>query len=282
MDVVYVHSGNQNYLRTSLEITGLKNNVILIGDENNKNLKKLNNIEFINQKELLKNSNIHKYKSYFTNYSTNPEYFEWLCFQRIFLIYELFKKLNISTIFHSDSDNVLLRDVNSIKFENSNCYLIPINQTEFDMVGSIHSSVLNKHFCEEFITLYEDIYINKTKFDLIAKKIEFHEKNNLKGGICDMTFYYLLSQYLDVQNLFLNTQLKNSDISIFIHDFKSSSGPNGQNTFLKNSKNIKIFKHYKVFDKINNEFLYLNNIHFQGISKKYLNKFTKFKLSLYE
>ena len=279
VDTLYIHSGYKNYLKYSLDITSKKNNIFFIGDDSNAFLRNKKNIEFINRKELL-DAGVEKYKSYFINYSTNDKSFEWSCFERVFLMKNFLDKYNIQQIFYSDSDNVFLKNLNKLKLTKNIGYLIPNLQSEFEMYASIHSSFLNKEFCEKFIELYEDIYINKSKFEIIAKKIEYHEKNNIRGGICDMTLYYFLNKFniIDVQNFFEPVKTTEGSNSIFIQDIKSSIGPSGKDTFKKNKKHIKIFNNTKVLDLTNGEFYELNNIHFQGISKKHLNFITKYKL----
>ena len=260
-------------------INVINHNIIFIGDDSNSFLRNRKNIEFINREELL-NSDIEKYKSYFINYSTNDKSFEWSCFERVFLIKNFLDKYNIDQIFYSDSDNVFLKNLNKLQLTKKIGYLIPNLQSEFEMYASIHSSFLNKEFCDKFIQLYEDLYINKSKFELIAKKIEYHKKNNISGGICDMTLYYFLNKLniIDVQNFFDLIKTSEGSNSIFIQDIKSSIGPSGKDTFKKNKKHVKIFNNNKVFDLITEEFYELNNIHFQGISKKNLNFITKYKL----
>ena len=70
--------------------------------------------------------------------------------------------------------------------------MIPYYQDSFRMSASIHSSLLSSEFCDQFENLYNDLYVSKAKFNLIEGKIDYHEKNNVMGGICDMTLYYLL------------------------------------------------------------------------------------------
>ena len=60
------------------------------------------------------------------------------------------------------------------------------------MSASIHSSLINSEFCNEFTKLFQGIYIDKTKFQLIEDKIKYHNEKNVAGGICDMTLYFLL------------------------------------------------------------------------------------------
>ena len=95
-----------------------------------------------------------------------------------------------------------------------------------------------------------------------------------------MTLYYFLNKLniIDVQNFFDLIKTSEGSNSIFIQDIKSSIGPSGKDTFKKNKKHVKIFNNNKVFDLITEEFYELNNIHFQGISKKNLNFITKYKL----
>jgi len=279
VDTLYIHSGYKNYLKHSLEITSKNNRIFFIGDDSNAFLRNKKNIEFINRKELL-DSDIEKYKTHFINYSTNDKYFEWSCFERVFLMKNFLDKYNIQRIFYSDSDNIFLKNLNKLKLTKEIGYLIPLFQSEFEMYASIHSALLNKEFCGKFIELYEDVYINKSKFEIIAKKIEYHKKNNIRGGICDMTLYYFLNKLniIDVQNFFEPIETIDGYDSIFIHDIKSSLGPSGKDTFKKNNKYIKIFNNNRVFDLIKKEYYELNNIHFQGISKKHLNFRTKYKL----
>ena len=65
-------------------------------------------------------------------------------------------------------------------------------------------SMKNKNadiFCEKYEMLYEDIFINKSKFNLIKDKIIHHQTN--PGGVCDMTLYHYIveMELVDIQNL---------------------------------------------------------------------------------
>ena len=61
------------------------------------------------------------------------------------------------------------------------------------MDSSIHCGLGYEIFLE-FEKLYSGLYINKKQFHLIEKRLVI-TKNNIRGGITDMTLYYLLQNY---------------------------------------------------------------------------------------
>ena len=282
LSCVIIHKGYQPYLKYNLEITSKNNNIYLIGDESVQFLEKINsNITFIN---ISKYENINKltlYKDKFKNYSTKSFDFEWFCFARVFILQEFLKDFNLNEVFYIDSDNVLLVDIRKLKFKKNCAYLIPNNQENFRMAASIHSGLIDKSFCFEFEKIFNEIYISKEKHSLILPKIDYHQKFDIPGGICDMTLYYLLysENYINPQNLLEDTTINDKSDFIFMNNLNSSEGLNSYDCYeLKNNK-IKIFDGNKINDISRNKMLNLCNIHFQGSAKKNLNKFTKFKLN---
>ena len=133
----------------------------------------------------------------------------------------------------------------------------------------------------KFINLYKDIYVNKSKFHLIEDKINYHSEQNIPGGICDMTLYYLLQseEILDTQNLFFPIKDKSESEFIFMNNFSNSEGPNGKNSFQLEKGQISIINKNKVFDTVSKKEYNLCNIHFQGGAKKKLNRLFKYKIS---
>ena len=281
INCVLVHKGYKPYLKYNLEITSKNNKIFLIGDKSLERLQNISkNITFIDISKYENSENIIEYKKHFTNYSTNSFEFEWFCFARVFIIQSFIKENNLENIFYIDSDNVLLEDINNLNFTNTNAFMIPHHQETFRMSASIHSSLLNSEFCDQFEKLYYDLYVSKEKFNLIEGKIDYHQKNNVSGGICDMTLYYLLykNDFLSVQNLFEKFQNKFGENIVFMNHINTGEGPySKQNYKLKNEK-LKIFKGNKIYDIINDEKLKVCNIHYQGSAKKLLNRFTKFRL----
>jgi len=282
IDCVVIHKGYQPYLKYNLEITSKNNNVYLIGDKSLKFLEKIRkNITFIDIKKYEEDAKLNFYKNNFINYSTNSFDFEWFCFARVFIINNFLNEFNLNQIFHIDSDNILLTNINNLHFTNENAFMIPYNQESQRMSASIHSGLISQSFCDEFSVLFEDLYINKKKFDLIEEKIAHHKKYNLPGGICDMTLYYILHKenLLSPQNLFEPLSTLNNEEMLFINHLKSAEGPYGKENFELKDGKLKIYKGNSVADIIKNKKIKICNIHYQGGSKQFVNRFTKYKLS---
>ena len=209
---VIVHTGYKSYLKHNLEITSKNNEVFVIGDLSLKKLENINsNIKFINIEKYESINAIKEYEKGFVNFSTQPIEFEWFCFKRVFIMYQFLLENNLEQLFHIDSDNILLEDINSFIFDKKNAYCIPTFQQNFRMDSSIHSGLLDLDFFESFQNLFRDIYLNKSKFSLIKDKIEYHKQNNIKGGITDMTLYYLMQKTRIISPQNLMEPIKNLD-----------------------------------------------------------------------
>ena len=278
---VIVHRGFKPYLKYNLEITSKNNNVFLIGDESVSNLASISdNIEFINIEEYETRKRIVDLKKNFVNYNTQQQDIEWMNFERVFIIHDFILERNYKQIFHLDSDNVLLKNINDFKFDNTNAYCIPSFQDNYRMDSSIHCGLLDKEFFLEFEKLYSDIYITKNKLYLIEKKISYHKKYNIRGGITDMTLYYLIQKLEKIksQNLMQPLKSKDDEEFVFINNFNLAEGFYDFNNFEMRRKKIKLYNGNSVNDLINLKIIKIANIHFQGTSKKYLNRFSKYRL----
>jgi len=272
ISIVIIHTGYQDYLKHNLEITGINNHIYLIGDQSIKYLEQINNVTFINIEKYRNLDLIKKCKAHFKNYSSNSLEFEWLCFERVFILKHFLINYKLNKIFHIDSDNILLMNINNYEFQKEIAYCLNKNFHKFRMSHSIHSGLLNINFCDKFIELYQDIYINKTKLYLIQDKINYHIDNNsnkfINGGICDMTLYYLLvkEKILDVQNL-----IQPINGMVFITNINNGEGYDYQDQYLISDNKIKLNfnnnKYISIYDIIKNKNYNTVNIHFQGSSK---------------
>ncbi len=283
INCVVIHKGYQPYLRHNLEITSKNNKVYLIGDSSVEVLGNIsNNVKFLDIKKFQSNEKIKFFKENFKNYSTNSFEFEWFCFERVLLIESFMEEFGLEKVFHIDSDNILLTNINDLNFTSNNAYVIPANKDRFTMAGSIHAGLIDMDFCTKFSELYEDIYINKSKFDLIEKKIQHHKVNEIAGGICDMTLYFLLydQKFLSIQNLLIPFHNISGEEYVFMNNYNLGEGYFHDQNFEMKKGRIKIYNGNSINDLVNNKKIKIANIHYQGKAKKYLNRFTKFKLSV--
>ena len=278
--VVIIHRKYADYVKTNLEITGHKNKIYLIGDDSVSQLRDINNVTFVN---IDKYENIPYIKDkfqHFINYSSNNKIFEWRCFERIFILKYFMEEYKLNQVFHIDSDNILLDNINTYSFEKNIAYCVNTNFHTYRMSNSIHCGLLNQEFCDKFTELYDDIFINTSKFHLIKDKIDFHRNIDGKfteGGICDMTLYYLLvhEKILDVHNLLVP---KND--TVFMNHINSGEGKDSKTQYKLNTNkmlDINITNDGKcfIYDIINDKRVMLLNIHFQGPSKIMLNSHLK-------
>jgi len=217
------------------------------------------------------------FRNNFVNYSTNDFFAEMFCFIRVFYLKKLMELEKIDKICHLDSDCILLCKTIDI-FCNivSNAYLLTNrNNTENKNIcnsGSIHSSLLTIDFCNKFIELCLDIYVNKSKFFLIEPKINYFKDNNLPGGVCDMTLYYLLFSEKIIQNVVNLSQYieHENEYSVFDDNINSSESycENISSFVMENGKKKFIYKNNKLYiEDSNNNLIRLLSIHFQGPAK---------------
>jgi len=280
--IVIIHVGYKEYLKVNLEITGINNKIYLIGDDAVKHMGQLKNVTFVDINKYRNISIITKSRDSFINYSSNNENFEWICFERVFILKFFMEEFNINHIFHIDSDNILLYDINNYSFKKKIAYCLCKNYHTYRMSNSIHVGLLNQDFCDKFIELYNDLYINKSKYNLIEDKIKFHTDTlngkYINGGICDMTLYYILAheKIIDVENL-----LEPNNGIVFINNINNGEGYEYKQQYrLKNNIIDISFNNDQcnIYDEINNKSIMIFNIHFQGGAKRFMTEELKNKL----
>ena len=250
LPVVIVHTGNQLYLQKCIELNSLYNKVYLLGDDTNKET----HTEFTHIDSLQTNEVI-EFKSCFVNYSTNPSTYELNCFLRVFYIREFMRQKGFESVFHLDSDCILLEKLSDIFPETTDlvAYSLQTNQALNHMVGSIHNGLLTMKFCDLFIQLCFDIY---------------------GGGICDMTLYYLLNSegILRSINDLNQPRMLYGEKCVFDHQLSSSYGFLGNNTYVvKDGKKELIEENNKTYVKtVTGEKIRLLSLHYQGKHKTLL------------
>ena len=269
--IVIIHTGFREYLKINLEISSQYNSIYLIGDNSLKELGNIINVTYVDINKYRYKSDVQKLAKMFSNMSSNNGNLEYVCFERIFILKYFLEENNIERIFHMDSDNILLSNINHYNFQKDVAYCLVQNYHKHRMSNSVHVGLLNQHFCNVFIQLYKDIYDNKSKFHLIQDKVNYHKQHNgtfQGGGICDMTLYYIIAneKLIDVQNL-----LEPNNGVIFMNNVNNGEGCNSKEQYKMNNniqelqftnnstfiKDIEENKNYKIM-----------NIHIQVPAKR--------------
>lgn len=278
--VVISHSGDDDYFKAVTIIAAQKNFVYVIGDAaNSKTFEGIAKIEHVHKEDLY-TEELRSFESAFVNYSSNSHEEELRCFRRVFLAHHLMKVKDLTHIFHLDSDCLLLESVSKfISLDPASAvtaYALMPNYYPFFMAACIHNALLSRDFCNQFSKLCNDIYVTKSKFDLIAPKIKWHSDNKVGGGICDMTMYYLLHSENLVSVLDLNQAFMiNDELCIFDHNINIEFGPAGDNTFkLKNGMKKVLRLNEKYYCETKEGVLVRAiTLHFQGSAKKFIPEF---------
>ena len=278
LPIVIVHKGYKDYLKYNLEITSQNNKIYLIGDNSLKTLESFENVKFIEIDKYLDNNKIKLFSNNFTNYSTNNKEYELFCFLRILIIKLFMEEYKLEKVFHLDSDNILFYNIADYPFEKEIAYQFGYNKNKFSMTDSIHNGLINMDFCKQFEKLYEQIYITKEKYSYIQGKIDYHNRKIFSGGgICDMTFYYIMrkNKLVDVQDL-CRPKIINGKKYIFIDNVNNGMDVESKHKYVTSNNYILIKKDENnqpyVIDKKSKEKYNIFNIHFQGGSKKLLNQ----------
>lgn len=287
---VIVHLGNRPYLKINVEITCKNNLLYFIGDESCSYLQQHPNCIFINISKYEKQW-ISDLEKHFVNYSSNSRIFEWLCFKRVFILKEFLKDYELESVFHMDSDNILLHDINKFHFTEKVAYLNSYPWKTTDMCSSIHCALLTLEFCNVFEQLFKDIFVNKLKLNLLREKIDYHyvDKDRfVNGGVCDMTFYFLINklELVRVQNLMEQVLFKEDDIYVntFMNNYGVSEGISSKEQFRMSNGVIEIEKHANGADNLITDIttdkqIRVWNIHFQGSNKSFMNESLKSRIN---
>ena len=193
--IVIHHTGAQPYFQKCVRINAVHNTVIIIGNEENSTLfNDLDNV-FHLYEETFVSDDLTEFEKNFVNYSTNNSNYEFKCFVRIYLLREFLKKYPFTKVVFGDSDCIFLTNMDAFYKKNPQihcAYSIIQEHKPHNMSASVHASLLNLDFCDAFVRVCRDIYVNKSKFHIIQPKIQWHKTNNVNGGICDMTIYYII------------------------------------------------------------------------------------------
>jgi hypothetical protein len=256
-----------------MEITGKNNKIILVGDDSVKDLcRNRENVVFVSIDKYNDSEWLKEKANCFINYSSNNIEYEWSEYQKLFILYMVMTDLKLDKVFHINSQNVLLKNINTYPFMKKSAYCIPINPP-MRMSANIYSALVSIDLCNALIKLYEGIYKTKEKdkLSLIDSKIQFHydkeKETYVNGGVCLGTLLYLIYDQgdIEVQNL-----LEEQNGLVFTNSILNNEGVDSKQQYVLNNAilNIETTKDGKnmIFDIVNNKTLDTMNIYFQGNS----------------
>ena len=279
LPVVFIHSGYREYFKYVLkQAVKMKNKVYLLGDRTNQHIENIGwyNIEEFSLKYYC------EFKEKYKHMSTNSYQFELMCFKRYFILYEFLKRENIDSCILCDSDLMIYVDFNEVNINFTDLELIYSGsgtQERYRWSYSAHCSYWTINNLKKFLAFIQDVYENH--LEILEEKWRYHQKNAIRGGICDMTLLYLYVEK-NVKKTFLNsTSIK----PVFDHSIRSTEGYfETQFVFDKKigcKKIVFIDAVPYFFEKNTGEKIRTYTIHAQGRSKMYISCFFYNRNSLF-
>lgn len=187
--VVFIHQGFQSYLPHALVQAARRNQVVLLGDEENKIVR--------HNHTMIDTSVGRDFDEAYVHMSTNPKEFERFCFHRWFILADWMRKTGIEKAFYCDSDVMLYCDVTEWAESVGNpelSYQTPQHQPDYRWAASAHVSLWSVGAVSEFCKFILDTYRQEPARGILEEKWRYHRQNDLSGGVCDMTLLYLFSK----------------------------------------------------------------------------------------
>lgn len=187
--VVFIHSGDSPHLVYALAQAAASNPsspIILLGDDANAHYAQVEH---------------HRLSDYFVaatsfarvyqHFSTHPESFELICFQRWFALDEFMTRHRIERCVYLDSDVLLYADVTS--------EMDKFRQFDFTLCWNTIGCVFfvnRREGLDQLCRFITDTYATKNSYtyDRMVAHYATRLKHDLPGGVCDMTALQLYSE----------------------------------------------------------------------------------------
>lgn len=187
--IVFIHRNNSEHLKYSFAQAKASNpnsTVFVLGDDSNSNYAGIDHHRFDRYFE-----GAAKFKEVYRHYSTHAIAFELICFQRWFILKEFLTANKIEQCVYLDSDVLLYANVTEdlkkfTRFDFTLCW---------NTIGCVF--FLNRmEGLESFCQFMMDIYSKKDPYhyDKMVSHFATRRKNDLPGGVCDMTALQLYNE----------------------------------------------------------------------------------------
>lgn len=187
--VVYIHDGDQPYLRTALEQAKRYNDeVVLLG---------IGNKEMWSPWYPWVSERLTDFQAVYQHMNTNPESFEVACFYRWFALHDWMTEQGVERVFYCDTDVMLYCNVTEWAESVGNpdvSFQVPQHQPEYRWSASAHVSLWTAPALAIFCNFIMAEYVQEKNLERLREKWAWHQETGTPGGICDMTILYIFWQ----------------------------------------------------------------------------------------
>lgn len=176
-NVVIIHDGDQDYLKTALARARAAGNTVA-------------HLGFDRQSD-----SGPRFEAAYKHMSTHPHIFELRCFQRFFVMQRFMQDNGLDSFFHVDSDVLLFEDLHGFEEEHLKakgvpCGMhMPLAQPGFRYSYGPQTSYWTRgavdEFCAYLIASFENM------LPAMTEKWDWHCRTGAPGGICDMALLHL-------------------------------------------------------------------------------------------
>jgi hypothetical protein len=176
-NVVIIHDGDQDYLKTALARARRSGNDV-------------RHLGFDRM-----SPGWTRFEAAYRHMSTHPHIFELRCFQRFFVMQKLMQEEGLDSFFHVDSDVLLFEDLHGFEAEHLKakgvpCGLhMPLAQPGFRYSYGPQTSYWTRGavdgFCDYLVASFENM------LPAMTDKWAWHCETGAPGGICDMALLHL-------------------------------------------------------------------------------------------
>lgn len=197
---------------------------------------------------------------------------EIMAFRRWFIVRDFMVKEGLDRLFLCENDVLLFCNVTeATKGFSGSALSSPLEQQKNEWCSSGHCALWELSDLEALCDLSIRYYTEK--ISVLEKKWNFHQQNNVAGGICDMTLLYFLTQEHPIENL---NALQNN--SFFDHNISVSRNAY-ENEYAMDFCRIKRIrlknKQFFAFNQRIDRWVKANSLHFSGAAKQFIPYFTK-------
>ncbi|RRB02890.1 hypothetical protein [Larkinella rosea] len=287
LPIVFIHSGYQSYLEYSLRQCRLANPesaVYVLGDDANKN-----RFPFVTHVPIAA-LNPEKSDLFTQNYihrSTNPEWYERLCFVRWFYVLAFMEERQLDTVFVADSDVMLYKNLGQYTAwknrrpnqQSAYCLAEYPTANPYSWQASAHSSFWTRQGIADFCDYLLLTYQTQDNQNRLEAKWQYHQQNKQAGGVSDMALLYLYAaDYPDrVINLLKPSATPGQPTpDVFDLNISISSNRLADEFELDGNHLKKVMwkpSNYEGYNRVLNQNCIFNSLHFQGLSKQFIHRY---------